>query len=321
VPEPRPIAPGIRERSNPVRVLAASQHGVFSRAEGLELGLSSSALARALRTGRLHRVHDGVHSLMPPELLGEEGRLVAARLAAGPGALLVRGTAAWRWGLTPAPPQVIELGVPGPRRPPAGVSLMRTGRLRPDDVVLDAPFPTTSVPRTLLDLAARYERRPLLRALAEAEFRHDLRPADVEGTLRRGHPGSARLRAALAEHVPGHGTTKSGLERRFRRGLIARGIELPERNVRLGRWEVDCLWRAERLVVELDGAQHERPHQAAVDADRDLWLRARGYVVRRYGDRQVRERPGDVIGDLAAAFAEAAVLARHPGPIAPGTRE
>ena len=38
--------------------------------------------------------------------------------------------------------------------------------------------------------------------------------ADVERTLRRGHPGSAKLRAALERHVPGHGQTKSRLERR-----------------------------------------------------------------------------------------------------------
>ena len=73
----------------------------------------------------------------------------------------------------------------------------------------------------------RYDRHALLRALAEAEFHHDLRPADVERTLRRGHPGSANLRAALHEHAPGHGEMKSRLERRFRTLLIRHGIELP----------------------------------------------------------------------------------------------
>jgi very-short-patch-repair endonuclease len=145
-------------------------------------------------------------------------------------------------------------------------------------------------------------------ARAEAEFHHDLRPADVERTLRRGHPGSANLRAALREHAAGHGQVKSDLERRFRALLIRRGIEVPERNQSVGPWTVDCLWRDRRVVVELDGRQHERPRQADRDDDRDLWLRRNGYVARRYGKRQLDERPDDVIADLLDALAHADTL-------------
>ncbi len=245
---------------------------------------------------------------MAPELLTEEGHLLAAVLAAGEGALLSHGTAAWRWRIIAAPPSVIELAVPRTRTAPAGVSFFESRNLRPGDITHNGRFPTTSVARTLLDLATRYERRALLRALAEAEFHHDLRPADVERTLRRGHPGSANLRAALAQHAPGHGEMKSRLERRFRRLLIRHGIELPARNVELGPWTVDCLWAQRRVVVELDGRQHERPHQADADDDRDLWLRRHRYVARRYGKRQIEQRPDDAIADLLDAFAEAVKL-------------
>ena len=144
--------------------------------------------------------------------------------------------------------------------------------------------------------------RALLRALAEAELHHDLHPADVERTLRKGHPGSANLRAALREHAPGHGEMKSRLERRFRELLIRHGIELPERNQEVGPWTVDCLWREQRVVVELDGGQHGRPHQADVDRERDLWLRRHGHVARRYGKRQIEGQPDEVIADLLAAL-------------------
>ena len=145
----------------------------------------------------------------------------------------------------------------------------------------------------------------MLRALAEAEFHHDLRPAHVERTLRRGHPGSANLRAALHQHAPGHGEMRSRLERRFRDLLIEHGIELPERNASVGPWTVDCLWREQRVAVELDGRQHERPHQADLDDDRDLWLRRHRYVARRYGKRQIEQQPTAVLDDLLDAFAEA----------------
>jgi very-short-patch-repair endonuclease len=155
----------------------------------------------------------------------------------------------------------------------------------------------------VLDLAVRYQQPALLKALAEAEFQHDLRPDDIMRILRRGHPGSANLRSALDTHVPGHGQAKSRLERRFRTLLIRYGIELPERNQPLGPYVVDCLWRDRRVVVELDGRQHARPHQADSDDDRDLWLRRHGYVPRRYGTKQVDGQPGAVIADLLDAFA------------------
>jgi very-short-patch-repair endonuclease len=228
-------------------------------------------------------------------------------LAAGDGAVLSHGTAAWRWQIIPAPPTKIELAVPRDRTPRPGLTLHRS-QLRPEDLILNAPFPSTSVPRTLLDLATRYDQRALLKALAEAEFHHDIRPADIQRTLRRGHPGSANLRAALRHHAPGYGQARSQLERRFRTLLIEQGIELPLRNEPLGAYTVDCLWPDRRVAVELDGRQHQRPHQADSDDDRDLWLRRHGYIARRYGKRQLDEQPANVIADLDDAFAEAVKL-------------
>jgi very-short-patch-repair endonuclease len=300
------IAPGNRGRSWTVRAIAADQAGVVSRAQVLAAGVRRSAIDRALSSGRLHRVHAGVYAVVAPELLTDDGLLIAALLAAGDGALLSHGTAAWRWRIIPAPPSVIQLAVPRARVGPSGVLLFEGRRLRDGDVTFNGRFRSTTPARTLLDLATRYDRRLLLRALAEAEFHHDLRPEDVQRTLRRGHPGSANLRAALHEHAPGHGQVKSQLERGFRRLLIRRGIELPLRNQELGPWTVDCLWPERRVAVELDGRQHERPRQADSDDDRDLWLRRHGYVTRRYGKRQVDERPDDVIADLLAALGQAA---------------
>ena len=98
---------------------------------------------------------------------------------------------------------------------------------------------------------------------------------------------------------------KSRLERRFRNLLIRHGIELPQRNQEVGPWTVDCLWPGRRVAVELAGRQHERPHQADCDDDRDLWLRRHRYVARRYGKRQIEQQPHEVIADLLHAFDEA----------------
>jgi len=303
--------PGItlanRRRSQAVRALARDQAGIISRAQLLRTGLGEPAIDRALRSGGLHLIHKGVYATQAPELATEDAFLIAALLAAGDGTVLSHGSAAWRWQLIPAPPTRIELAVPWPRKAPPGLSFFES-RLRADDLILDARFPRTSVPRTLLDLATRYDQRALLKALAEAEFHHDTCPADIESTLRRGHPGSANLRAALKAHTPGHGEARSKLERRFRTLLINHGIELPLRNERLGPCTIDCLWPTRRVAVELDGRQHTRPYQADTDDDRDLWLRRNRYVTRRYGKRQLDEQPANVIADLLDAFAEAVKL-------------
>ena len=97
-------------------------------------------------------------------------------MTAGHDAFLSHGTAAWRWRIVPAPPTVVELGVPHQRAGGPGIALHRHGTLRPGDVVAHGRFRSDLGGRTLLDLAARYEPSALLRALAEAEFQHDVRP-------------------------------------------------------------------------------------------------------------------------------------------------
>ena len=84
----------------------------MTRAQLLAAGVSHSAIGRAVRVGRLRRVHRGVYAAVAAELLTEDGHLLAALLAVGEGALLSHGTAAWRWRIIPAPPSVIELALP-----------------------------------------------------------------------------------------------------------------------------------------------------------------------------------------------------------------
>jgi very-short-patch-repair endonuclease len=307
VAELRRIPSGNRKESSAVHAIAAAQRGVIARTQLLTAGVGDAAIHRAVRSGRLHRIHQGVYLTLPPELATEDALLIAALMAAGDGAVLSHGTAAWLWQIIPAPPVQIELAVLRDRTAPSGLTFHRS-HFRPGDLFLDARFPSTSVPRTLLDLAARYDQRALLKALAEAEFHHDTRPEDIQATLRQGHPGSANLRRALNHHTPGHGKAKSHLERRFRSLLIAHRIDLPLRNEPLGPFTIDCLWPTHRVDVELDGRQHQRPHQADSDDDRDLWLRRHGYIARRYGKKQLEARPDDVIADLEDAFAQAVML-------------
>ena len=75
------------------------------------------------------------------------------------------------------------------------------------------------------------------------------------------------------------------------------------RQVPLGRYVVDFLCAAERLIVELDGAPHERAAQQAHDAVRDDWLRAEGYTILRLPNALVMGG-GNISLDMIATEAE-----------------
>lgn len=71
----------------------------------------------------------------------------------------------------------------------------------------------------------------------------------------------------------------------------------------MGRWEVDFLWREQRLVVEIDSfACHRGAVAFQEDRARDLDLRGEGFAVHRFSERQLEEEPGRVVGDVARAL-------------------
>jgi hypothetical protein len=95
--------------------------------------------------------------------------------------------------------------------------------------------------------------------------------------------------------------TRSDLERRFLRLCRRHGVPPPEVNVTVGRFEVDLLWRAADLIVELDGFRHHGTRSAFErDRARDVELRLLGYEVLRFTYRQVRDTPGEVAAALRA---------------------
>lgn len=85
-----------------------------------------------------------------------------------------------------------------------------------------------------------------------------------------------------------------------RRARLAR----PLINVNVSGYEVDFLWREERLVVEVDGyAFHGGRGSFERDHRRDLDLRAAGFGVMRVTWRQIVEQPEYVLVRLAQALA------------------
>lgn len=54
---------------------------------------------------------------------------------------------------------------------------------------------------------------------------------------------------------------------------------------RVGRYRLDFAWPELQIALEIDGWHHRSPEGAARDAERDSWLRSKGWLVLRVDDR------------------------------------
>ena len=101
----------------------------------------------------------------------------------------------------------------------------------------------------------------------------------------------------------------------------AAGLPRPRTNVKVGEWEVDALWEAQRLVVEVDGfAYHSTREAFERDRRKDAELLARGYRVLRVTWRQLVEEREATVAMLVRALTAAPASAHPPAAAAaPGS--
>jgi hypothetical protein len=275
--------------------IASRQHGVVARAQLLAAGVTRREIARRLQSGALLIEFRGVYRVghRAPSV---EARYMAAVLACGEGALLSGRAAGHLLGVLKGPAPPPEVTAPKQRRI-EGITIKRSRRVHSLDATTWHGIPTTTVPRTLVDLAARLSLDDLARACHEAGVRYQTSPAQVEQVLARrpSTPGAANLRAVLRgdAHV-----TLSKLEHRFLALLKANGLPMPETNRPAGGRRVDCRWPDHHLTVELDSYRyHGSRHAWEHDRRREREAYARGDEFRRY-------TYGDVFEDSRLMLAE-----------------
>src|SRR5690348_114190 len=96
-------------------LLAQAQHGVVSRRQLLELGMSRDQVQDRSAGGRLHRIHRGVYAVGHRKL-SLKGVWTSAALACGPGAVLSHRAALALWDLRTSESGLIDVTVPGRSR-------------------------------------------------------------------------------------------------------------------------------------------------------------------------------------------------------------
>jgi len=235
---------------------------------------------------------------------------MAAVLACGDGAVLSHHSAAALWELLKPIQSPIHVSTPATsgHKPQRGIHLHRCPSLTPPR----EPSPSPSYP----DQEGGRGRRLL------TTHRHLIPVTTIQRTIddlrssRLLPPHLLRRAIRQAEHKGHHlsgiesDRTRSDLETAFLDLYRDHRIPPPEVNVKLGRHEVDFLWRAQRLVVETDSFLYHRGSISFEDDyARDLDLRTAGYTVLRFNDTQLEEDPERV----AVLVAHALGVASLPG--------
>ncbi len=300
---PPPGEGGTRVRERALARLATRQHGVVARRQLLAIGFSERAIKLRVDAGRLAAIHREVYAVGHSRV-SRNGYWLGAVLAYGDLALLSHRTAAALWELSRPRSSPIDVSAPIGRqglRRREGIWIHR-GKLHPGDRAERAGIPVTSVARTLFDYAEVVDFGRLERAWEEADRLKRLRLGEVERVCERGYGRRALkpIRRLLAE-ARAVTRTRSPLEDRFQN--FARFYELPPHSTNvdvLGK-EVDVLWPAAKLIVELDSWEFHS-HRAAFQRDR---ARDTRLLVARYRTiRVTHERLDKEAATLAAEIRE-----------------
>ena len=251
---------------------------------------------------------------------------MAAVLAGGAGAVLSHRSAAQLWGLRSGMSVPVDVTVDRSRGRRKGIRFHR----RPlpfDEVTTRDGIPLTTVPRTIFDLAAGERPRALERLINEADVERLWDRLSLVDLLERypNRAGSAALRAALRARRAGATVTKSELEEMFVELVDEFGLPRPEINAWLavdGRgFSPDALWRACRLIVELDSHEFHANDQAfESDRERDRRLEVAGWSTIRVTARMLTAERKQLVNDLQQLLARTPLRPAVPGVERPANR-
>jgi very-short-patch-repair endonuclease len=279
----------------------ARRHGVISRRQLRDLGLSGDAIDRRVVSGRLHVVHRGVYAV-GHTVLTVRGRWIAAVLAGGAKAVLSHASAAALWELRRSASATVDVSVTGRagRMNRTGVRIHRPRTLKPTEVTTKDGIPTTTPARTILDLAATLQPHRLERLLDQAEILQltDYPSLDAIARAHPGHRGAPGLRSTLAKYQAGK-LIRSDLEARFFKLCDDHALPTPKVNESVAGKEVDFLFVADRLIVETDSWEFHRTRQAFErDRARDALLLTHGYRTIRITHRALEHDPRSVAATI-----------------------
>ena len=256
------------------------------------VGLSEGAIDARLRSGALARRYPGVYALAPARQ-DPQALIAAAVLAGGPHAVASHASAGWLWGFLPHYEPPPEISLPTGDRRPRHILAHRCPSLQPRDVTHQHGVPTTTRARTLLDIAPRLTGKQLTRLVNDQRRDGRVRLAALDDVITRNpyHPGT-KLLTPFATSNPGN-PTRSPFEDDFLAFVAKYGLPTPQINVHVNGREVDAFFPEANLIVECDGWEFHRDHDAfRDDRERDTENLKHGLTTMRLTKDRLELTPG-----------------------------
>jgi very-short-patch-repair endonuclease len=281
--------------------ISERQRGCVHRSQVVAAGIGRASIARRLKTGTLHAIHNDVYLVGRPRL--EPLARETATVLHFPGwAVLSHRSAGELWELVEPRPGPVTITAIGRqfRSRRQWLRIHRVPRLALDDIRRRSSLPVTAPARTLIDLAGLLDPLELESALAECRNRELASDDQIAAAIERapGRTGIGVLRRLL--EAPEAARTLSWYERKLLALIRAANLPRPRTNVRVCGHMVDLAWTEQRLVGEFDGWQFHRGRRAfEVDRRRDQDLVAAGWRVIRITARQIELEPIALIARLA----------------------
>jgi hypothetical protein len=275
--------------------LLESQWNRASLAQIEALGLSQGDVAYRVATGRLRAVHEGVFAGRP-FLDDERGRWMAATLTA-PGTCLSHASSAALHGFWDRQREIETVTRPGnggPRRID-GLFVYRSVTLNGNTMTVDG-IPTTTPERAIIEMAPYVGGKGLARVVREAlrvkKTTSERLLRTVDDHFRR--RGTRRVLRALASYagLPVN-RARSGAEIRALMVLRSAGRTLPRLNHKVAGEEADLSWRAQRLIIEIDGGPFHQ--DVGEDRRKEAVWRSAGWTVLRMPSEVVYDAPEEFL--------------------------
>jgi very-short-patch-repair endonuclease len=285
--------------------LASGQHGVFTTKQALSVGIDHRCLHRMVATGQVVRMWARVYRLVgvPQSTLQ---RIAAAQAWGGEGSAISHDTAAWMLDLCDRSSSQIHLTRRRITRPPNPKIVAHRSDLTPSDISTVQGIPVTTMPRTVIDIAAVSAEEVVDIAL-DAAIRqgmsrsHFLRRLDV--LARPGRNGIAVVKKLVAERAAEQGLTESTFERLLLRALKRAGLPLPVCQMTIGQARVDFAYPDHALVIEADSYRwHDGRAAWERHRRRVSELAARGWRVLLVTWLQLKYRPDEVVDRIRRAL-------------------
>ena len=237
------------------RAAAASEAygGYQTRAQLLALGMSSRQIASRVKRGWLFPEYWRVYAVGHRPVLPVD-RAHGALLAAGARSALSCGSAGALHELLTVWEFPFEVTTVDDRRV-KGITIHRSSTLLGRDVTVQLGLRTTTVARTIFDLAPRLGDQELERMIDTALHTPYLTLEQLHELISRlPHTAAARRLRTLLK--PGYRPTRSELERARRRWCVKYGIPVGLINYPRNGVEVDAYYPEHRLIVELDSLKY-----------------------------------------------------------------